>query len=328
MGDNVDATDLANIGMAANTMAANRIAGKRQREAANASRFTLPTLQKTWVRKTALYTPMANQQAATLSGKYSRIAGTQSDIDRSLAIKSEGALKSYDIMNNGYNQDRARLDQMENQQRVSDSAIDAKNSEIIGKNRSINAEVDRQISLIGANEAIAQNTAINNLALGLEKNIVPKNMEKTLKASDSIYNNEDYQSLMKEYADLDSPENLERIDKEYKDQLNNMSALGGSSNLTLQQSNGYLNMLSRKKALEEAMKPYSKQLQNLGNKYQQLQYRYLYRKSGGTLTLTDRIELEKFKGGQRAAEKDLERTFKAILHNNEMLEKSLIKIFK
>ena len=91
-------------------------------------------------------------------------------------------MKSYDIMNNGYNQDRARLDQMENQQRVSDSAVDAKNSEIIGRNRSINAEVNKQISLIGANEAIAQNTAINNLALGLEKNIVPKKDGKNSKS--------------------------------------------------------------------------------------------------------------------------------------------------
>ena len=62
-------------------------------------------------------------------------------------------------------------------------------------------------------------------------------------------------------------------------------------------------MLSRKKALEEAMKPYSKQLQDLGNKYHQLQYQYLYRKSGGTLTLTDRIELEKFKGGKEQLRK-------------------------
>ena len=44
-------------------------------------------------------------------------------------------------------------------------------------------------------------------------------MEKTLKASDSIYNNKDYQSLMREYTDLNSQENLEKIDKEYKDQL-------------------------------------------------------------------------------------------------------------
>ena len=46
------------------------------------------------------------------------------------------------------------------------------------------------------------------------------------------------------------------------------------------------------------------------------------------LTLQDKIDYDNMRDAKRSNEKDLDLVFKAILHNNEMLEKSLIKVFK
>ena len=60
-----------------------------------------------------------------------------------------------------------------------------------------------------------------------------------------------------------------------------------------------------------------------------MQYNLLqFRKKGGTLSKEDRIELEERKAALKRSEKNTERIFKTILHNNEMLQKSLIKLFK
>ena len=59
----------------------------------------------------------------------------------------------------------------------------------------------------------------------------------------------------------------------------------------------------------------------------ELQYSNLY-KSGGSLSKQDRIDLEREKARLRNAQKDIELTYKAILHNNELMQKALIKIFK
>lgn len=46
------------------------------------------------------------------------------------------------------------------------------------------------------------------------------------------------------------------------------------------------------------------------------------------MTLQDKIDYDNMRDAKRSNEKDLDLVFKAILHNNEMLEKSLIKVFK
>lgn len=50
-------------------------------------------------------------------------------------------------------------------------------------------------------------------------------------------------------------------------------------------------------------------------------------KSGGRLTKNERIEIEREKANLKAKQKVVELTYRAILHNNEMLQKSLIKVF-
>lgn len=57
-------------------------------------------------------------------------------------------------------------------------------------------------------------------------------------------------------------------------------------------------------------------------------YQQAMLKKGGSLSKEDRIEIEREKKNLSRDEKLLEMTFKAIMHNNEMLQKSLIRVFK
>ena len=54
----------------------------------------------------------------------------------------------------------------------------------------------------------------------------------------------------------------------------------------------------------------------------------MYMKKGGSLSKEDRIDIERFKAITKSNSKQLELAFKTILQNNELLQKSLIKVFK
>jgi hypothetical protein len=51
-------------------------------------------------------------------------------------------------------------------------------------------------------------------------------------------------------------------------------------------------------------------------------------KKGGSLSASEKRQLAKEKDDRTDNRKEAELTFKAILHNNEMLQKALIKVFK
>ena len=75
------------------------------------------------------------------------------------------------------------------------------------------------------------------------------------------------------------------------------------------------------------LNPYKTKLRayQLATQYQIPYYSY---KKGGSLTYAQKynIEASKIKGKKEI--KDVEQFYKAIFHNNEMLQKSLIKVFK
>ena len=51
-------------------------------------------------------------------------------------------------------------------------------------------------------------------------------------------------------------------------------------------------------------------------------------KKGGGLTREDKIAIEREKFNNQKRLKDTEMEYKIIMHNNEMLQKALIKVFK
>ena len=54
----------------------------------------------------------------------------------------------------------------------------------------------------------------------------------------------------------------------------------------------------------------------------------MYAKSGGSLTLNDRLTLEEYKASNRVREKNTENFYKVIIENNKNLQKVLEKLFK
>jgi hypothetical protein len=61
---------------------------------------------------------------------------------------------------------------------------------------------------------------------------------------------------------------------------------------------------------------------------QSWQTRMYLKKKGGSLTKQEKIEIENLKNSHKSRMKEMELAYKAILHNNEMLQKALIKVFK
>ena len=54
----------------------------------------------------------------------------------------------------------------------------------------------------------------------------------------------------------------------------------------------------------------------------------MFMKKGRSLSKEDRIDIERFKAITKSNSKQLELAFKTILQSNELLQKSLIKVFK
>ena len=82
-------------------------------------------------------------------------------------------------------------------------------------------------------------------------------------------------------------------------------------------------MKNARKAVDALYEPIEK-LQ-LAQQYQQP---LISAKKGGTLNKTEQLELQRDKERATKDVKQTELIFKSIIHNNEMLQKALIKVFK
>ena len=321
---NFDATDMANALMYANTIGTNTKVGNIQRGAIASGITSLPTLGRTYFRETSPYAGLGETEAGKVTSKIGRIAASTSDLDRSIGAQLEGTRQAADIRAKYNLADQERRDKIRGQQAESDARTNTYNLGVIGKNKLMAAEAAQKIGLVSANQQLAQNTAFSNFVTSYAKNLPIKSYKQTLGELNVASKDPKLKALSDEYTKMLSPEYEAQLKSDYEAK----AALSPNEVKTPWETSvakKNLDALRKQKydQIMSAKKPY----EDLSN---ELSYKRatLFVKSGGSLTKADRIELQDRKDSQRRREKDIELTYKMIMHNNEMLYKSLIKVFK
>ena len=305
--------------MANNTLRANDRITSAQKKAAVSSIVSLPTLQKEHLRTNSNMSFNAQNQASEVNSKSRRIANTTSDINRAIGVQLQGNKQANEILEKGQLYDQQASEKLREHQRQSNFNVDQYNTQVIGQNRASLAKANREINLVDSNKENAQNVAKSNLILSLERNL---NRKKFMNIYDDLHNHnnsEEFTKLKEEYMEKTNPSYLEKLKKDYD--LNRSKLTASESTTPWEESQEFINYKNSMKDLELRMKPFIK----ISNDKQMMLNRasMMLQRSGGSLSKKDRMELEEHK----AKLKSSELVYKQILNNNQLLLKSLIKIF-
>lgn len=320
-----DATDIANIAMFANTWAGNRKAGNEQRRAIAESMYSIPYLNQQYIRIDSPYALLGQKQAANVRTRARNIAKSTSDIDKSLAVRLEGEDKAGVIVDKANAMDKQRFDQLRSQQLGANAKVNAANTEILGKNRALAAGAFKGIHLVNANETMAQTTNLNNLITATSKNIPMKEYKQNQRVLFETYDNPKFKKAAEQVQIAQGEEGKKSYYDRWKENYDKTKLAGVAKEWA--DSDEYKEWQENVKQKQDYLKTFTDNIARI-QMAQSLQLPLLGLKSGGTLSKSEKLEIEREKSEYRRRLKETELAYKAIMHNNEMLQKALIKVFK
>lgn len=323
----INPTSVANSLMYANTVNTNRQVGNLQRQAIANSLYQLPYMPHSYLRVDRPNALQASKQAAEVRSQGKAVAAATSDLDRSTATRLQGEKLAQDVIEKGQTADLSRFDKLRSLQAENDASINQYNTQVLGKNRGLAAEAFKQIPLITANQKLSNASALNNLIVAGERN----------------YGVNRYKNAMDEYWKMSNDPKVKAAGETYSVEAGDIGrnkamaeyelekeSLKGTDKAALQfeESEAFKNWEGRKLGLEKNL---SALLEPIRTKQSWLQHYQplIYMKKGGTaLTKEEKIDIDNAKFNNAKRLKDTEWAYKAIMHNNEMLQKALIKVFK
>lgn len=320
----LDGTDLSNALMAANTYATNVAMGNDQRKAISDSLYQLPYMQHQYIRVDRPNALLADKNAAQVKSQAKAIGSSVSDIDKAAAIQLEGMTKANDITTQGQTADLKRFDTLRGAQMESNAQVDEYNTGVLGKNRGLASDAFQKIHLVNANQRLAQNTALNNWLLANKQNQTVKDYKLNNKIMYEAMRNPKIKEAVDQYTYMQN-EGQNPYKAKYEEAK---SRIGNNYPFQSFETSPFYNdwldqVKNARKAVDALYEPIEK-LQ-LAQQYQQP---LIYAKQGTSLTKQDRLELQRDKERSVKDLKQSELVFKSILHNNEMLQRALIKVFK
>ena len=321
----IDGIDVANALMYANTYATNVGMGNDQRKAIADSLYNLPYMPHQYIRVDRPNALLADKNAAQLRSQARAVASATSDVDKAAAIQLEGATKANDLVTQGQTADLKRFDALRGAQMESNARVDEYNTGVLGKNRALTGEAFKNIHLVNANQRLAQNTALNNLILAAKQNQPVKDYKLNNKVMYEAMRNPKLKEAVDNYSYM-----LDEGANSYKAKFEEARQRIGANNYPFQSfetspfyGEWQTQVKNARKAVDALYEPIEK-LQLA----QQFQQPLMFVKKGGTLSKADKLELQRDKERATKDLKQAELVFKSIIHNNEMLQKALIKVFK
>lgn len=317
---NIDKNDIYNLTAFLSANAATNRAIALQKKAAYAGIYSLPYMSRQYFRQTAPNQMFFNKQAAGVMGMSGRMANSTSDFDKGANILFTGQARGQEYSEKGQALDLDIKNRTIQQQMDSDQKVDQFNTQVYGKNKAIVADASSKMFTYDAAGIVAKNQNFQNYLAQLNR-------------SDQIKRNEE---KYKNYYDLATDPNITGVyDKMNK--LNEQYQLD-MDNWNKAQEN---TPLSRKVLWEDTneAKKYKEDMKILKLKLEGNQ-RLLYNsslalqmpgnvanyKSGGSLN--EKKELSRYQHELSRSDKELEIFYKVILKNNELMYKSLSRIFK
>ena len=322
-------TNIANFAI---TFDANRRAGNEQRQAIADSMYTLPYQATPYIRAAAVYAPFGEKESGKITSQARRIAEASSDINKGLSVQLSGADQANEIRTKMGLADQERIDKLKKEQNAANIKTNAINTQTLGQNRANAAQAFKSIHLINSNENLQQ--AANLVALN-KGNYGAWERFKDRQDKEKLfneYNDPNFKSLTTQLNDLQSTSYTDKLAADYKTKRDNIikSRGGDSSTLTdlpekWEDSADYKTYKSKIDTLNKNRQVY---LDKFGNYSMRMNMGLPIWAKGGSVTGADRIEMERIKSESKRKMKDQELLYKSIMHDNDILQKALIKVFK
>ena len=289
------------------------------RQAVLAGAVTLPGMSPEYVRITSPEQIVANAQADAVRSKAGRLASSTSDLDKSTAISLEGTSKAANIETAAAATAQEKLEALRNKQRELNYTTNKYNLGVEGENKLRMAGVEQKLGQVGISKELSDAAATTNLTHALLSTIEEDKVNKGLSAMYKAYTDPKYTKAREEYSNIVSEEGMAPFKAKYDKLKKNPDY-----KKEWEESAPYREWLASKSSK-------LKYLQELSKTAEQIQLAMTYRqplptfKSGGDVS---KLDVEREKSERERKIKNVEMTYKAIIHNNEMLQRALIKIFK
>ncbi len=314
---NINETDLLNVVGYGETIQANKAIAESQKRAALAGILKLPTIAPQYFRASSTLAPFYDTQAARLSSVGKRMAGSIADIDKGFAARLTAEGQGAGLREKGVIADQQQIQQTLERQDQSNRQTQLVNLETMAKNMASAAEGERALHLVDANKMLANNAAFQNLIQGYAQNKQIKERNKKYSDYYAAMTDPEYRAQMKEAQQIQ--EAREKAKQAWSQDDSDETVT------TFEESQAAKEFDARLNRIREYMENYQYNLRNLGLAMQ-MPGSVSYRAKGGSLS--EKKELARYKSELSRTQKDVERIYKTILKNNELMQKSLLKIFK
>lgn len=323
----IDPNTTANLLSFINTYKVNQ--NTDQEKAIEAGLVRLDGPSKQYLRIDRPNVLLGEKQAANIRSQARLIGNSTSDIDKAMAVQLEGIGKANEVISQGQTADLQRRDTLIGAQLENDASVNAGRLETSNKNKMLTAEAAKNLHLINLNRKLTNKTNFDNLMLTLSQTTTKNKIDNDKKIMYDALSNPKIKQHVDAYEDM-----LSNGRKTFEDAYNaEVYAVGANKHpaKTFEESQQYKDWQNKlkehKDMLDQLYKPI--EVMKLAMQYgQPLSKISLYKSGGLTLTKEDRLEIQRDKRAGEYEFKKAELLFKAIIHNNEMLQKSLIKVFK
>ena len=270
-------------------------------------------------RESYINTLLAEKSKNDLNNKAMQYLRSTADFNKATALGMEMEDKKQSINIEALAKDISTNAAIRNTLFGQNATIDRGNIATINKQGIMNTEAGNTAQKLFATEKLANNAAFQNYNTGLIKyfNDLPRKklmQDYLAKLQDpNIQGGQDYLAKLIEQQEADKKTFEERSNLPFFEEI----AWEGSERQKYWQD-----------LIDKFTKEYKLKYTDPLNKAQQGLYSAMYAKSGGSLTLNDRLTLEEYKASNRVREKNTENFYKVIIENNKNLQKVLEKLFK
>ena len=316
----IDPYDVLNLTgfLAANRATSDAI--RSQKRAAMAGIVNMPYIPKQFFRQTAPNLPFYEKQSGMLNSAAGRLARGTSDINKASAIMLSGATQGIGLREKGMLADQENVKNVIDKQMQSDRQTDLANVETLGKNKMSIVNAEQRVHGLDAAKTIGRNQNLQNYLQSLGRTLDRKGQE----------------AKYKNYYNLATgPESYQ-----YSEQMTNLQKEAEKSKAAWDEQRKSLGPVKLGDETWENTygKDFAERAEEI-NKQIGLYQRKLYGANlamqmpvsfakGGSVSMADKKELIRYRHELSREERDQREFYKMILKNNEMMLKSLSRIFK
>ena len=313
---NIDSKDLLNTAQYLRLLKTNQLSAEAQKRAALAGVTRFPSVPQQYLRTTSPTSAFYDKQASRISTLGKNLAGITADIDKGFNARLSAETQGIGLREKGILSDQQQIEQRIAQQDQSNRQTQLANLEVDAKNRLSTSGALRDINLIDSNKIVANQEAFKGYTTTMAALEDYKRQRQMDKDFYNFATKGTAQSLQNEYTQL-----KKEMDQAKKDFVQN--APGANVDSLWENSGKKAEYEEKIKNLEDRLRTYQLETQNWGMRRQ-----LGITKAKKGMSIEERKELMRYKHQITKSEKELERLYKYILKNNELMQKSLFKLFK